>query len=1337
MQQFKYISHFVVRPQPHFIPISGGKLGLTHSQLVDDVGHKGAELTEMQEIGINTGLGFSTTGKFYDEFLELEVTIPGRADIPKQSIRKHIDSIWTHYSTKYFDSDTVDKSTIMEKIQRMCSLIGKVFDQITKTQILGVESERDPKFVALQDGLMNEILARQAASANGVAQGFFVRSSGLKMEDCGDTSAAGQNATLPNVVGGTNIMIAVIECFKSLWETRSVKYRMDNRDKGISVTDTKMATVILETVASMNNWIGFSLCNETGNRDVMKITVQWGQGEGQVSGEQGALPDIIYCSKYLLRKRQAQEAAASAGTLPAGEELVDPVVFRQKGRQTQMKASMPGSDRPDLATALNAFSTQTLPLTTDEKDAGIAFLRETMRGIRKRQPESISLLSDSEAGSAMEEQAPNSAPDLAKASRRYSTTGDEERRSPEDDEPSSFKVTYDKFSALVGSRHDLTTRTKAYLMMKSMGGGLVSQDVPEELRDKFVFTDTQLFTLFSNLLKQEEHYSTLDGHYSGRDTEGGQEFRDHAGVEALSTGTVNNLDQVWLQSRGETVHSKKDPADFKVVRVSKKPEYASRIPALEGLAAGQMAGQGKICIVRMHDKALMEHDLKKFKTGDILVGASADPDIGAVLKECHGFFVGGGGPNCHGFILARERNAGGFGMAEGPEDTKCCIGGGGNMGDGSIEITETNGLLTATFTSKSGEKITFKNGDFVTVDCSQSDGICRVYKEVSPSERIRYNEREIRKKDIPVPQMTNVGVIAGSPIEALTYQQLMHKKDVRLLRMEFVYQSMLVDRDRTPLHPVYIGEWKTHFDHLTANFAQRGMNFEALLHGYICQNMAACAEMGQLLEELNSSSVPEDKELAYEIDCYLRLAEASAGYANPEEWAVAKIRETINFYQSMFPKVSIRAFDLKKSEMNGNIGARSKVGQVGRIMSENTRDDIIGHRGSSLFLDESFQISWKKIELKAVKAAFEDGCEMETVRDPFTGEEKQEKHYRGKYFTVFNRTPQEFNIVRKMAQEAGINNIGVMCEIPENVDDIFEYYYDGTMFMSIGGNDLEMTNHGRKRDGADFETPGLVHGLSLAMIKKYVTAAFASFYMGCPISSCGNAPTDNAQLAKILTALPMDGFGIMPDKYPETCAVVCEAEQEILRLAREKHGNPELSIDQISIEDRMLALRKFLTEALKGIADEQVKQDGVPEANRKSERNKLVKLWVNEVMGIEHECRSKAIMWVNEQIRSNDPSLASTELFRPEEDISGYLSDDEAPTPVLEQPRQAPKAYGPKRLYDQLSMKELLREFPDDEPKNAYRTQVLAENLRTYNHRFRQFSPEKIEQAMPKVATTA
>ncbi len=146
--------------------------------------------------------------------------------------------------------------------------------------------------------LEREITERYAAMCEGQQEVSVAVRSSATAEDLPEASFAGQQETLLNVCGATNVVRAVHEVFASLYNDRAIAYRVhqgfDHSLVALSAGIQYMARSDLGASGVM-----FTLDTDSGFRDVVFITAAWGLGETVVQG--AVNPDEFYVYKPALR----------------------------------------------------------------------------------------------------------------------------------------------------------------------------------------------------------------------------------------------------------------------------------------------------------------------------------------------------------------------------------------------------------------------------------------------------------------------------------------------------------------------------------------------------------------------------------------------------------------------------------------------------------------------------------------------------------------------------------------------------------------------------------------------------------------------------------------------------------------------------------------------------------------------------------------------------------------------------------------------------------------------------------------------------------------------------
>jgi len=226
-----------------------------HYEDVPIVGGKGANLGEMFNLGIPVPNGFVITTAPYFDFLQYN------------NLDKKIKDI--------LKITNVDNPSELEQTSKKIKSLIKNSKINEKTAI---EIMRSYKHLCTFGGLKNiPVAVRSSATA----------------EDSADTSFAGQQETFLNVIGETNVVRRVKDCWASLFTPRSIYYRVkkkiDHLKVGVAVPVQKMiqsdVSGIIFTVNPVNN-------------DKTQIIVEtiWGLGEYIVQGK--ITPDQYIINKH-------------------------------------------------------------------------------------------------------------------------------------------------------------------------------------------------------------------------------------------------------------------------------------------------------------------------------------------------------------------------------------------------------------------------------------------------------------------------------------------------------------------------------------------------------------------------------------------------------------------------------------------------------------------------------------------------------------------------------------------------------------------------------------------------------------------------------------------------------------------------------------------------------------------------------------------------------------------------------------------------------------------------------------------------------------------------------
>lgn len=232
---------------------------------IDLVGGKNASLGEMLQHlgsrGIMIPDGFIVTAEAYYQFISYN----------------QLDSI----------IDDIVNATDIEDLQQLSACGSQVRKLI-----------QDGRFPAIMEDQMTNAYKALCLQYSQHNVDVAVRSSATS-EDLPDASFAGQQDTYLNISGEASLLIAVRNCFASLFTDRAISYRKafgyDHFKIGLSVCVQKMVRSDCGVAG-----VAFSLDTESGFRDAVIINGSYGLGEMIV---QGAIsPDEFIVFKPLLKK---------------------------------------------------------------------------------------------------------------------------------------------------------------------------------------------------------------------------------------------------------------------------------------------------------------------------------------------------------------------------------------------------------------------------------------------------------------------------------------------------------------------------------------------------------------------------------------------------------------------------------------------------------------------------------------------------------------------------------------------------------------------------------------------------------------------------------------------------------------------------------------------------------------------------------------------------------------------------------------------------------------------------------------------------------------------------
>lgn len=228
-------------------------------------GGKGANLGEMFRLGLPIPDGFVVTAQTYAQFLE------------ESSLNTVIQ--------KKLTSLDVDNTEELQKVAQ------EIQELIRSTKISS----------AIQESIIDayELLcAKEAGGADALIDApkvFVAVRSSATAEDLPDASFAGQQASFLNVKGDEAVVLAVRNCWSSLFTARAIYYRAK---QGFDHSKVLIAAVVQKMVNSEVSGIMFTVNPATNTAKEMVIEAVFGLGEAIVSGS--VTPDTYIVDKHNL-----------------------------------------------------------------------------------------------------------------------------------------------------------------------------------------------------------------------------------------------------------------------------------------------------------------------------------------------------------------------------------------------------------------------------------------------------------------------------------------------------------------------------------------------------------------------------------------------------------------------------------------------------------------------------------------------------------------------------------------------------------------------------------------------------------------------------------------------------------------------------------------------------------------------------------------------------------------------------------------------------------------------------------------------------------------------------
>lgn len=234
-------------------------------------GGKGANLSEIYNLGVPVPPGFVVTAQAYDYFIE-------KAGI-KKKIHELLDTI-DYENTAELEKVTNQVRELIIKSSMPKDMEEDIVNSYEDLDTSGFDVDKDSALNILTSSTEPMFVA--------------VRSSATA-EDLADASFAGQQDTYLNIKGKSDLIIAIKKCFASLFTARATYYR---HKKGFAHDKVSLAVVIQKMVDSTKSGVMFSQ-DPSYKSDNVIIEAVWGLGEGIVSGQ--ITPDRYLISRDELK----------------------------------------------------------------------------------------------------------------------------------------------------------------------------------------------------------------------------------------------------------------------------------------------------------------------------------------------------------------------------------------------------------------------------------------------------------------------------------------------------------------------------------------------------------------------------------------------------------------------------------------------------------------------------------------------------------------------------------------------------------------------------------------------------------------------------------------------------------------------------------------------------------------------------------------------------------------------------------------------------------------------------------------------------------------------------
>jgi len=220
-------------------------------------GGKGANLSEIYNLGVPVPPGFVITAQAYDHFIKTSGL--------NEKIKNLLGKI------NYENTEKLDELTKeIRKLIEAGTFPEDMKEEILESyEILGTEDSK------LKNSQAHDIIKKTTEPV------FVAVRSSATTEDLAEASFAGQQDTFLNVKGNEPLLTSIKKCFSSLFTPRATYYR---NKKGFKHEQASLAVIVQRMVDSDKSGVIFSKDPSMKKENVI-IEAVWGLGEGIVSGK--------------------------------------------------------------------------------------------------------------------------------------------------------------------------------------------------------------------------------------------------------------------------------------------------------------------------------------------------------------------------------------------------------------------------------------------------------------------------------------------------------------------------------------------------------------------------------------------------------------------------------------------------------------------------------------------------------------------------------------------------------------------------------------------------------------------------------------------------------------------------------------------------------------------------------------------------------------------------------------------------------------------------------------------------------------------------------------------